>query len=106
MPGWGELSRIASELAGEAHRVVDRALGKTGAYRAIGYRGYGTSDRALVLGRVLEHTRIASADAKTTVRRTYTSSEKSKVGTQQSDGEVRKGRSWRGGSPPSRRTRR
>lgn len=64
MPGWGELSRIASELAGEAHRAVDRALGKTGAYRAIGYRGYGTSDRALVLGRVLEHTRIASADAK------------------------------------------
>jgi phosphatidate phosphatase APP1 len=61
---WRDLSRIASELAGEAHRAVDRALGKTGAYRAIGYRGYGTPDRALVLGRVLEHTRIASADAK------------------------------------------
>ena len=64
MPGWRELSRIASELAGEAHRAVDRALGKTGTYRAIGYRAYGTAGRALVLGRVLEHTRIATADAK------------------------------------------
>lgn len=64
MPTWRDLSRIASEIAGEAHRAVDRALGKTGAYRAIGYRGYGTSDRALLLGRVLEHTRIATADAK------------------------------------------
>lgn len=64
MTSWRDLSRIASELAGEAHRAVDRALGKTGAYRAIGYRGYGTSDRALLLGRVLEHTRIATADAK------------------------------------------
>lgn len=63
MTSWRDLSRIASELAGEAHRAVDRALGKTGAYRAVGYRGYGTSDRALVLGRVLEHTRIATADA-------------------------------------------
>lgn len=63
MPSWRDLSRIASELAGEAHRAVERALGKTGAYRAIGYRGYGTSDRALLLGRVLEHTRIAAADA-------------------------------------------
>jgi phosphatidate phosphatase APP1 len=62
LPSWRELSRIASELAGEAHRAVDRALGKTGAYRAIGYRGYGTRDRALLLGRVLEHTRIATAD--------------------------------------------
>lgn len=64
MSSWRDLSRIASELAGEAHRAVDRALGKTGAYRAIGYRGYGTTDRALLLGRVLEHTRIAAADAK------------------------------------------
>lgn len=64
MPGWRDLSRIASELAGEAHRAVDRALGKTGTYRAIGYRAYGTAERALVLGRVLEHTRIATADAK------------------------------------------
>lgn len=63
MTSWRDLSRIASELAGEAHRAVDRALGKTGAYRAIGYRGYGTTDRALLLGRVLEHTRIATPDA-------------------------------------------
>ena len=63
MPGWRDLSRIASELAGEAQRAVDRALGKTGAYRAVGYRGYGTRDRALLLGRVLEHTRIATAEA-------------------------------------------
>jgi phosphatidate phosphatase APP1 len=64
VPNWRDLSRIASELADDAHRAVDRALGKTGAYRAIGYRGYGTADRALLLGRVLEHTRIATADAK------------------------------------------
>jgi len=67
MPGWRDLSRLASELAselaGDARRAVDRALGKTGAYRAIGYRGYGTADRALLLGRVLEHTRIATAEA-------------------------------------------
>jgi len=63
MPSWRELSALASELAGDAKRVVDRALGKTGAYRVIGYRGYGTTERALILGRVLEHTRIASADA-------------------------------------------
>jgi phosphatidate phosphatase APP1 len=63
MPSWRDLSAIAAELAGDARRAVDRALGKTGAYHAIGYRGYGTADRALVLGRVLEHTRIASAEA-------------------------------------------
>jgi phosphatidate phosphatase APP1 len=63
MPSWREFSNLASELAGDARRAVDRALGKTGAYRAIGYRGYGTASRALVLGRVLEHTRIASAEA-------------------------------------------
>jgi phosphatidate phosphatase APP1 len=63
MPSWRDLSALASELADDAKRAVDRALGKTGAYRAIGYRGYGTANRALVLGRVLEHTRIASADA-------------------------------------------
>src|SRR3954465_6852562 len=60
---WRDLAGIASELAGDARRAVDRALGKTGAYRSVGYRGYGTSDRALVLGRILEHTRIASAEA-------------------------------------------
>src|SRR3954465_1861880 len=60
---WRDLSSIASELAGDARRAVDRALGKTGAYRAVGYRGYGNSDRAFVLGRILEHTRIASAVA-------------------------------------------
>jgi len=63
VPSWRDLSALASELAGDAKRAVDRALGKTGAYRVIGYRGYGTAGRALVLGRVLEHTRIASADA-------------------------------------------
>ena len=63
MPSWRDLSELASDLAGDAKRAVDRALGKTGAYRVIGYRGYGTTDRALVLGRVLEHTRIASAEA-------------------------------------------
>ena len=65
MPGrsWRDLSALASELAGDAKRAYDRALGKTGAYRVVGYRGYATTERALVLGRVLEHTRIASADA-------------------------------------------
>src|SRR5438067_5954421 len=63
MPSWRDLSALASELANDARRAVDRALGKTGAYRVIGYRGYGTRERALVLGRVLEHTRIAAADA-------------------------------------------
>src|SRR6059058_1882964 len=63
MPSWRDLSALASELANDARRAVDRALGKTGAYRVIGYRGYATRDRALVLGRVLEHTRIARADA-------------------------------------------
>jgi phosphatidate phosphatase APP1 len=63
MPGWRDLAGLASELAGDARRAVDRALGKTGAYHAIGYRGYATQDRALLLGRVLEHTRIARADA-------------------------------------------
>jgi phosphatidate phosphatase APP1 len=63
MPGWRDLGAIAAELAGDARRAVDRALGKTGAYRVIGYRGYGTTDRALVLGRVLENTRIANAVA-------------------------------------------
>ncbi|HEY7232902.1 MAG TPA: phosphatase domain-containing protein [Gemmatimonadaceae bacterium] len=62
-PGWRELSALASELAGDAKRAVDRALGKTGAYHVIGYRGYGTAHRALLLGRVLEHTRIAHAEA-------------------------------------------
>ena len=57
------MSALASELAGDAKRAYDRALGKTGAYRVVGYRGYATADRALVLGRVLEHTRIASAEA-------------------------------------------
>jgi phosphatidate phosphatase APP1 len=57
------LSALASELAGDAKRAYDRALGKTGAYRVVGYRGYATTERALVLGRVLEHTRIASAEA-------------------------------------------
>src|SRR5438309_11339876 len=63
MPSWRDLSEIASELAGDARRAVDRALGKTGAYRVLGYRGYATTQRALVLGRVLENTRIASAVA-------------------------------------------
>src|SRR3954468_8347526 len=60
---WRDLAGIASELAGDARRAVDRALGKTGAYHAIGYRGYATAERALLLGRVLERTRIARADA-------------------------------------------
>src|SRR5918912_2308589 len=63
MPSWRDLGAIAAELAGDARRAVDRALGKTGAYRVIGYRGYGTTERALLLGRVLENTRIASAVA-------------------------------------------
>ncbi len=63
MPSWRDLSALASELAGDAKRAYDRALGKTGAYRVVGYRGYATTERALVLGRVLEHTRIASAEA-------------------------------------------
>jgi len=63
MPSWRDLGAIASELAGDARRAVDRALGKTGAFRVLGYRGYATTERALVLGRVLENTRIASAVA-------------------------------------------
>jgi len=66
MSRWRDLSAIASELAGGARRAVramERALGKTGVYRVVGYRGYGTRDRALVLGRVLHHTRIAAAEA-------------------------------------------
>jgi phosphatidate phosphatase APP1 len=63
MTSWRDLGAIASELADDARRAVDRALGKTGAYRVLGYRGYATEDRALVLGRVLENTRIASAVA-------------------------------------------
>src|SRR5947209_2610997 len=63
MPNWRDIGAIASELAGDARRAVDRALGKTGTYRVLGYRGYATTERALVLGRVLENTRIASAVA-------------------------------------------
>lgn len=65
MPDWRDLTDLAAGLAGGARRAaraVDRALGKTGAYRVVGYRGYGTPDRLLVLGRVIEHTRIAEAD--------------------------------------------
>ena len=54
---------MASQLAGDARRAVDRALGKTGAYGIVGYRGYGTEHGALVLGRVIQETRIASAEA-------------------------------------------
>ena len=66
MSSWRELNAIASELAGGARRAVramERALGRTGVYRVVGYRGYATRDRALVLGRVLQHTRIATAEA-------------------------------------------
>ncbi|HEY2853811.1 MAG TPA: phosphatase domain-containing protein [Gemmatimonadaceae bacterium] len=63
MSGWRDLTALVSELAGDTKRAVDRAMGKTGAYRVIGYRGYATTQRALVLGRVLEHTRIADASA-------------------------------------------
>src|SRR5689334_1035577 len=63
MTNWRDLRAVAAELAGDARRAVDKALGKTGAYRILGYRGYATTDRALVLGRVLENTRIASAVA-------------------------------------------
>ncbi|HEY2375050.1 MAG TPA: phosphatase domain-containing protein [Gemmatimonadaceae bacterium] len=63
MPSWRDLSALVAELAGDAKRAYDRALGKTGAYHVVGYRGYATTERALVLGRVLEHTRIASAEA-------------------------------------------
>src|SRR5690349_14753731 len=63
MPRWRDLTALVSELAGDTKRAVDRAMGKTGAYRVIGYRGYATTQRALVLGRVLEHTRIADASA-------------------------------------------
>ena len=63
MPSWRDLTALVSELADDTKRAVDRAMGKTGAYRVIGYRGYATTQRALVLGRVLEHTRIADANA-------------------------------------------
>ena len=63
MPSWRDLTALVSELADDTKRAVDRAMGKTGAYHVIGYRGYATTHRALVLGRVLEHTRIADANA-------------------------------------------
>jgi len=63
MPSWRDLTALVSELADDTKRAVDRAMGKTGSYRVIGYRGYATTQRALVLGRVLEHTRIADANA-------------------------------------------
>lgn len=63
---WDDLSGLASELAGGARRVVravERALGVIGPYRAVGYRGYGTARRALVLGRVVQQTPVATPDA-------------------------------------------
>lgn len=66
MARWRDLTDLASELAGGARRAaraVERALGKTGAYRVVGYRGYGTAERVLLLGRVVEHTRILDAEA-------------------------------------------
>src|SRR5215470_13438112 len=63
---WDDLNGLASELAGGAKRMVravERALGVIGPYRAVGYRGYGTTRRALVLGRVVQQTPVAEPEA-------------------------------------------
>jgi len=54
----GALGLRARRLFGAIERAVDRDP-----YHAVGYRGYGTRERVLVLGRVMQNERIAPADA-------------------------------------------
>ena len=55
---FGELAWQARRTAGALGRAIDRDP-----IQIVGYRGYGTADRALVLGRVLQDERIHAADA-------------------------------------------
>ena len=65
MGGWrDELRALASSLGSQVRRgantlerIVDRDP-----FHIVGYRGYGTSGRVLVLGRVLQHEGLISAD--------------------------------------------
>lgn len=66
MPDWRtELRDLTRDLGGHARRVaraVDRAVARD-PYHVVGYRGYATRWRALVLARVLQDEGIAPADA-------------------------------------------
>src|SRR4249919_1911260 len=55
---FGELAWQARRTAGAIGRAIDRDP-----VQIAGYRGYGTSDRALVLGRVLQDDGIRAPDA-------------------------------------------
>jgi phosphatidate phosphatase APP1 len=55
---FGELAWQARRTAGELARAIDRDP-----IQIVGYRGYGTSDRALVLGRVLQDENVRAPDA-------------------------------------------
>src|SRR5438105_3314248 len=58
----GELAGALGWHAREAARRVRRALDSE-PYHVVSYRGYATTERALVLGRVLQDEGIAPADA-------------------------------------------
>src|SRR5512138_3319601 len=66
MPNWrddllgifGELAWQARRTAGAIGRAIDRDP-----VQIVGYRGYGTADRALVLGRVLQDEGIRAPQA-------------------------------------------
>lgn len=66
MRGWrDDLRELAGELGAQARRasrVVQRAL-DLGPYRLVGYRGYASADRALILGRAFQSRGIPQADA-------------------------------------------
>jgi phosphatidate phosphatase APP1 len=53
----GELASQAWRAAGKIEQAIDRDP-----YHVVGYRGYGTAERVLVLGRVLQNEGIARAD--------------------------------------------
>jgi phosphatidate phosphatase APP1 len=55
---FGELAWQARRTAGALGRAIDRDP-----IQIVGYRGYGTADRALVLGRVLQDERVHAPDA-------------------------------------------
>ena len=57
---FGELAWQARRTAGALGRAIDRDP-----IQIVGYRGYGTADRALVLGRVLQDEGVDAADAAT-----------------------------------------
>ena len=59
-----ELGELAAAIGSQAKRGAD-ALGRLvdrDPYQVVGYRGYGTGSRLLVLGRVLEHEGLAVPD--------------------------------------------